>query len=345
MDSIGIVEVCQVFGLNYSRVRQNKKRGPQMQISCPLALDRARHSSRFDEKPSCSVTVTDDGPSKAYCHAASCGFKGSFLDLIRKAVQLRRVGRSNKELADLIKAIKEAENVDLGKRMASKRRRIENVPKTLYAAAMNMKYVNTIPEARIDRMESTYHPYAEKRGITEDQWHRWGLRYDGRKRNIVFPVRSVSGALVGMAGRGIDGDAQAKKNYPGLDKASHLLGQHLLIPEQPIIVVEGPVDCVKSDAYFRELGAGVVATLGEGFSDRHGDIIRNMRPPVVYIFCDGDKAGYVIASKIANVLSKRVVLKFMKTPLGEDPGSLTREQSITLYNEAVRVKKFIPSLV
>lgn len=338
MDVIGIVDVCQVFDLNYSGVYNPGRRGPHIQISCPLAWDGQFHNSRQDEKPSCSVTINDQGPSLARCHGASCGYRGSFLDLIRKAVSIRRIGRANKELAGLIKKIKEAESVNLPNQLELNRRRVSGAPTTLYSAK-SKSIGTTIPEARLSRMDSSYHPYAESRGITEESWIRWGLLFDPRKNCVVFPVRSLNSSLVGMTGRGIDpNDPAPKKNYPGLDKSHNLYGQHLLKPEQPIIVVEGPIDCVHSDVSAEKLGAGVVATLGEGFSRAQAKIIRGMRPPAVYIFTDGDRGGEMIAAKINNALKKHVILRRMTTPLGEDPGSLSGQAIVSLFNDADKTK-------
>jgi 5S rRNA maturation endonuclease (ribonuclease M5) len=337
MDVIGIVEVCQVFDLNYSRVYNPGRRGPHIQISCPLAWAGQFHTGK-DEKPSCSVTVNDQGPSLSRCHGASCGYRGSFLDLIRKAVQLRRTGRANKELAGLIKKIKEAESVDLGNLLDKNKKRAHGAPTTLYAAK-SMRTGRTIPEDRLSRMDETYHAYAESRGVSVESWKRWGLLFDPRKQCVVFPVRGFNQGLVGMTGRGVDPeDRNPKKNYPGLDKGNNLFGQHLLKPDQPIVIVEGPIDCVHSDVSLSPLGVGVVATLGEGFSRVQAKIVRGFKPPAVYVFTDGDRGGETIAYKINNVLKKHVILKRMDTPRGEDPGSLSNEQIVSLFNAAGKIK-------
>jgi len=341
MDVIGIVDVCQVFGLDYSGVYNPGRRGPHIQISCPLAWDGQFHKSRQDEKPSCSVTINDQGPSLARCHGASCGYRGSFLDLIRKAVSLRRTGRANKVLSKILITIKEAESVNLSNQLDLNKKRAQGAPTTLYAAR-NMSTGVTIPEARLSRMDSGYHPYAESRGITEESWIRWGLLFDPRKNCVVFPVRSLNSGLVGMTGRGIDpNDPAPKKNYPGLDKSHNLYGQHLLKPGHPIIIVEGPIDCVYSDVSAEKLSAGVVATLGEGFSRTQAKIVRGMRPTADYIFTDGDRGGEMIASKIKGALKKHVILKRMLTPKGEDPGSLSHQDIMSLYHEAGKIKSFI----
>lgn len=341
MDEVGIKKVCDVFGLNYSRVKPNRKRGPQMQISCPLAADPNRHSSSFDEKPSCGVSVNGQEPSKAYCHAASCGWRGSFLDLVREAVKIRRIGRENKHLVDLIKWVKEQETYDLASMLEAKREKVSNAPKTLYAAKQSRSKAQVMPESRLAHMSREYHKYAKFRGLTEKSWDRWDMRFDPRKKAIVFPVRMSNQKLVGMTGRAVnDDDDEPKKNYPGFDKGYHLLGEVFMRPMTNIIIVEGPIDCVNVDAFLGDR-ACVVATLGEGFSEDQAKLVRGMNPPKVFIFADGDKGGRMIQSKIVDALGKRVVLYSMKTPWGKDPGKLDGETIISLYENAEPVKKMI----
>lgn len=340
MDELGIIEVCTAFDLKYSRTYENARRGPQMQISCPLAFDGTFHSSTRDESPSLSVTVDPEQQSLCYCHGASCGYRGTFLNLIRKAIQIRTNGRIPADLKALLERVKELESTSLSKVMGVRKTRITAAPTTLSAALKVKQKINPYPEDRLEAMDPTYHPYATKRGISEESWKRWGMRFDSSRACIVFPVRTMQGVLSGLVGRSIaDVVESAKKNYPGLNKAENFFGAQFMTNGKPVVIVEGPIDCVNVDTFLSEK-ASVVATLGQGFSDTQSTMIRSVKPPVVYVFPDGDRGGKLIGQKIVHALSRHVILKIMRAPSGEDPGSLKGDVIKDLFENAERIKNF-----
>lgn len=320
MDAEGVLKLCDALDLRHSAVYTPPGRNPHMQISCPLACDPKRHRGS-DERPSCSVMLDDDGPSVARCHGANCGFRGSLVALVTLAVRLRQVGRmkGEKSLSELIRWVKQSEKLDPETLLRRSDARVREAPK-VFSQVQRAKDV--IDEARLSRMSTELHPYAVGRGITLESWQRWGLRYDPAQQCVVFPVRNTKQSLVGLAGRDVTGENTKAHNYPGLRSAHYLFGEHLLRVGKPVVIVEGQVDAVKTDAVLGDR-CSTVAVMGGGFSDRQGRTIRGFHPPVVYVFTDGDAGGDTLARKITRVLSPFVVIKRLQAERGSDPGAMT----------------------
>ena len=87
------------------------------------------------------------------------------------------------------------------------------------------------------------------------------------------------------------------------------------------MLVEGPIDAVRVWQVFSGRGYGVVACMGSGLTSEHARTIRDIRPPKVFIFPDGDVAGKAMAQKATRLLSP-LVLRLVETPKGQDPASL-----------------------
>lgn len=337
MNADGITEACDILELNHSGVYTPANRGPHMQISCPLAIDDERHDGD-DHRPSCSITVSDDEPSKARCHGAKCGYRGTFLMMLEEAAVLRWSG----EITDTVRALRkllrwarEVETPSPSNSLASSQRTVDARPKTLNAA-MSTRKDKVLDESAIRRLDNTYHPYAAKRGITEAAWKRWGIHFDARKQCLAFPVRSLGGALVGLTGRYVRDDVNPKShNYPGLDKSLFLMGENLLEFEKAVVIVEGPIDCVVTDEPDEDFR--VVSTLGEGFGEKHAKTLRRFHPSRVIIFTDGDSGGVLISKKIARLLAPHLPLYLVDTPKGKDPGSLSRDERLSLIADARRI--------
>lgn len=347
MDEEGIVEVCEALGLNYGRSYPGSDTwGPHISVSCPLAP--STHNDRFDQNLSCSIQINEDGSSGARCFSGNCNFKGSLQRLIRLAVEIRcekdERGFSKpppQELEDLYKRVVAIEKVSLTARHDKALKQIKEMAEKRKAAIEDR---DVLPESHFDSFAGTVPKYAIERGLSLATCRRWGLGYDQELKYLVFPVRRRDGNLVGMVGRSVvKGVKRRHHNYVGLDKARHLFGAQLLRVGSPVIVVEGCIDAAKVDQTL--LGeACVVASLGEGFSKHHAKTIRDVSPPCVYIFTDGDAAGRAMAAKIAYALHGLVSMKIMECPWGPlrddgsrcgvDPGDLPTEVIRHLFDNA-----------
>ena len=308
MDENGIIEVCEALGLSYGHPYPGTATfGPHISIACPLAT--AKHADPFDSNLGCSVMIIPDGPSGAKCWSPTCAYKGGFARLIRLAAKLRP---QTPQLEELVKRVSDVERLTLGARHARCSQQIQSS----LAPVAPIRDREILSEDTFADFANKVPRYAIRRGLTLESCKRWGLGFDEELGYLVFPVRRSDGKLIGMVGRSVRLNPMRRHhNYAGLDKSRHLFGAHLLIPNKPVVIVEGCVDAIKVDQAL-EGEACVVACLGEGFSQQHARVLSSVQPPAVYIFTDGDKNGRLMGEKIAHCLSPRVPLRLMDCPWG-----------------------------
>ena len=348
MNEDGIVRICVALDLKFSRAYAGTVTwGSNMSIACPLAVN--THGDPYDDNMSCSIKVVDDGPSAAKCWSGNCKFKGSLLKLVRTAVSIRG---NTPELLKLLKDVESVEALTMG---ARHNRTAKAIDKVWTPTPSNFDR-STIPERFFTPFANKIPQYALDRGITVETAKAWGLGYDKKDGFLVFPVRRRDSKLIGLVGRAVSDRAKRRHhNYMGLDKAKHLFGEHMLEVGKPVVIVEACIDGLNTWQAL-EKKACVVASLGEGFSDKHAKTISAMRPPFVYIFTDGDGAGRLMGSKIAYALHGLVTVKIMECPWGVitrytndgkairekiDPSVLPYSHIRKLYKDAPIVKKRI----
>jgi len=357
VDADGIVGVCNALGLRHGRVRDTK-RGPNISMACPLAA--ITHGDPDDRNKSCSVSVDPDGLSYAKCFSWNCGYNGTFFGLLQKAIL--GMPTPPEHLLEMLERIAETEQDNPESRARRMREQLEiqqgeeSNPKPLPPREVER---DVLEEAVFAPFSRKIPKYAVDRGVDKEAAAAWDLGYDEGQGRLVFPVRRGDGALVGMTGR-ITPEAQCRAanrgvevtkyhNYSGLNKTRYLYGVHTWTDKKlPIVLVEGPLDAVRTWMALRDRGVNVAATMGEGFSSDHRRIVRGAWPPVVYIFADGDSAGRRMAEKIHYLLDDALMLKLMRCPVrvweddetGEehkeysDPGSMTDEEIVYAFENA-----------
>lgn len=351
MNEDGIIRVCHAMGLKFSRAYTGTPTwGANMSIACPLAIK--NHSDPFDDNMSCSIKVVGDGPSKCKCWSGNCRFKGDFVDLIRTAVEMRN---KPPELMALLQDVEKTEQLT---RAGSRARTTKALQKAnTFTPPVPRSDRDVLAESHFDPFKGSIPQYAIERGITVETAKAWGLGYDKEAGFLVFPVRRTDQKLVGMVGRAVSDKAKRRHhNYMGLDKSKHLFGAHMLQRDKPVVIVESCIDALNTWQALRSEEASVVASLGEGWSDFHSLTLGAYSPPFVYIFTDGDKAGRLMANKIAYSLNKKGLLfKIMECPWGPvveigdgklvrekvDPSDLPDDYIRKLFREAPTVRRKI----
>jgi hypothetical protein len=104
------------------------------------------------------------------------------------------------------------------------------------------------------------------------------------------------------------------KNFP---KTELFFNQHNIDWSSPVVLVEGPFDCINVE--------NSIALLGKVVSKRQLNILLNNRCRSIRLYLDGDEAGRLSTSQIINTLSPFVEdLQVVPLADGQDPGSFSR---------------------
>ncbi len=183
-------------------------------------------------------------------------------------------------------------------------------------------------------------------------------RDDGSTREffhdrITFPIRDVSGAVIGFSARKYREDTFGGKyvnstETPLFKKSRVLYGlsycRRRIAKESRVIIVEGQVDAL------RLIHAGLniaVAALGTAFGEDHAREIASLGVKKVYLALDADKAGIEAARKVGNLFQKRgIEVLVAQLPPGSDPDAMVQEQGIDAFLSALKnAVEYLPFMV
>lgn len=188
--------------------------------------------------------------------------------------------------------------------------------------------------------------YLEKTGLTivrEDK------RFDRFKGRVMFPIRSMSGRVLGFGGRILTNDKKAAKylNSPESDiyhKSKVLYGifhaKQSIAKEDNCYLVEGYTDVIQ----FHQRGIkNVVSSSGTALTPDQIRLINRLTKNITVLF-DGDAAGIRASLRgIDLILEQGMNVKICTFPEGEDPDSFAKQntlEELTLYLEE-RAQDFI----
>lgn len=170
-----------------------------------------------------------------------------------------------------------------------------------------------------------------KNGFSDAQLSESGLAAQGRDGNlydrfrgrVIFPIRSVTGRLIGFGGRILDGDGAKYLNSPEsrlfnkrhnlylLDKAKTSMNS-----KGCAILVEGYMDAIRAHLFGY---TNTAASLGTALTNEQASLIKRMTG-MCYVCYDSDSAGQEAALKSMYILhaegvaAKRVLWKGGKDP-------------------------------
>lgn len=188
--------------------------------------------------------------------------------------------------------------------------------------------------------------FLEKTGLTIVKEEK---RFDRFKGRVMFPIKSMSGRVLGFGGRILINDKKAAKylNSPESDiyhKSKVLYGiynaKQSIAKEDNCYLVEGYTDVIQ----FHQTGIkNVVSSSGTALTSEQIRLINRLTKNITVLF-DGDAAGIRASLRgIDLILEQGMNVKVCTFPEGEDPDSFAKQntlEELTLYLEE-NAKDFI----
>lgn len=172
--------------------------------------------------------------------------------------------------------------------------------------------------------------FLEKTGLTIPKGSRNYDRFHGR---VMFPIRSLSGRVIGFGGRILKSNIKAAKylNSPESDiyyKSKVLYGMYYaknsIVKKDRCLLVEGYTDVISMHQAGIE---NVVASSGTSLTIDQIKLIKRFTNNVILLF-DGDAAGLKAAIRGVNlILEEGLNVKIVTFPEGEDPDSYAKRVS------------------
>ncbi|MGC6431365.1 MAG: DNA primase [Jejuia sp.] len=188
--------------------------------------------------------------------------------------------------------------------------------------------------------------FLEKTGLTIVKQEK---RFDRFKGRVMFPIKSMSGRVLGFGGRILINDKKAAKylNSPESDiyyKSKVLYGiynaKQSIAKLDNCYLVEGYTDVIQ----FHQTGIkNVVSSSGTALTSEQIRLINRLTKNITVLF-DGDAAGMRASIRgIDLILEQGMNVKVCTFPEGEDPDSFAKQntfEELTLYLEE-NAKDFI----
>lgn len=179
--------------------------------------------------------------------------------------------------------------------------------------------------------------FLEKTGLTIVKEEK---RFDRFKGRVMFPIKSMSGRVLGFGGRILITDKKAAKylNSPESDiyhKGKVLYGiysaKQSIAKEDNCYLVEGYTDVIQ---FYQSGIKNVVSSSGTALTSDQIRLINRLTKNITVLF-DGDAAGMRASLRgIDLILEQGMNVKICTFPEGEDPDSFARKntlEELTLY--------------
>jgi hypothetical protein len=245
--------------------------------SCPFAP--YRHEFGTDRNPSFFVKINEHGFSGYNC--LSCHSKGNIHKLITRLAYHRQADYDKLVIRSL-----KRETPDRFGSWDERRSHIAEEMDPLDAEIYFRMYSNAWDE-------KDARSYLKQRSVTKEASELLELRFDPDSKRIMFPVYDHSHALYGFTSRTIlpTNDRRPKvRDYAGLKKEQCILGEHLIDPDKPILLVEGLFALARMISIGARSIVNPVASMGSSLSNTQVNILADYAKPV-YLLYDLDKAG------------------------------------------------------
>lgn len=314
-----------------------------------------------DHNPSMSVSQ-----NKGLFHCFACGAGGDVLTFIEKIEDTDFIGALTK-LSELTGINFEMRELTAEEKKLRERNQLmsdlQAYMQHLLFSAIGTPYLKLIKE----------------RGLTDDEIRQFGLGYCDPKRlqnffdandvqlkeqlttklvetrndrvyyplanRIIFPLKNLSGNIVGFSGGKTNDEMKPKYRHAvNLDNGSAFFYTNI-DPQQPITIVEGFYDQISLEL------AGVknvLGTLGTSAGASDNKVRQLLRKNTNFVICmDGDLPGLKAAFKMGKLLysqndSHDTHVKFVKLPDGLDPDDFRRKNGRDKLLEVYRKQYTLP---
>lgn len=194
------------------------------------------------------------------------------------------------------------------------------------------------------------HAYLQARKLSLETIERFGVGFCPRgmmQGRIAIPLHNQAGQLIGYAGRLVDDSAvdedHPKYLLPGKREKDGIAyefakgqfvfnGHRITGPVEDLVIVEGYFGAM----WLHECGQeNVVALMGSSCSEHQASIIRELLAAegCVYVMPDGDAAGEKCALSVFEMVGSYRAVRWIRLEDGQDPDSLTFEQTRRLLDE------------
>lgn len=181
-------------------------------------------------------------------------------------------------------------------------------------------------------------PYLSKRKLSRETCEKFGVKYDSRYRQVVFPCYDDLGNLVMMPRRSID----TKTFYLDKDVEKPVYNLNYINKNRftEVVLTEGPFDCLTGNQY----GMPTIATLGNPSTEQIEKINKSCIE-TLYLMFDNDDAGRSFARKLERELHRlhssiMTVVISIPDPY-KDINDLDKETFIKLINDAKNSSQII----
>ncbi len=199
-------------------------------------------------------------------------------------------------------------------------------------------------------LKNSFYKNASENGFTKDYLNETGLvisnedtHFDRFRGRIMFPIKSISGRILGFGGRIINSNKKIAKyiNSPEskiYNKSKTLYGiyesKQFIVKDDVCYLVEGYMDVVQ----LHEHGIkNVLASSGTSLTKDQIILIKRLTSNIVILF-DGDEAGLSASLRsIDMILEEGLNVRICPFPDGEDPDSFVkknkRDKMVAYINE------------
>ena len=168
-----------------------------------------------------------------------------------------------------------------------------------------------------------------------------GSLWDFFKGRVMFPIRDVTGRVIGFGGRTLSTDKKVAKYFNSpesvlYNKSKVLYGMHLakpaIVKEERCFLVEGYTDVM---AMHQAGVENVVASSGTALTTGQIHLIRRYTKHVTVIF-DGDAAGIRASLRgIDMLLAEGMAVKVVLLPDGDDPDTYAKKVGSDALHRAI----------